>query len=102
MDQKEQEAKTKPDNDSENTSTASTNTAVVALLGHAVCKTSAEQMEDEIYSSGRKLAKSLQRIISPPSQTSASSTLSFLLEIQIELEPPEEKFDGWVTSWNDA
>ena len=97
---KAQEAKTKLD-DSENASTAST-TAVVALLGHAVCKTSAEQMEDEVYSSGRRLAKSLQRIISPPPQTSASSALSFLLEIQIELEPPEEKFDGWVTSWVDV
>ncbi len=95
---KEQEARTKLEN-SENVSSAST-TAVVALLGHAVCKTSAEQMEDEVYSSGRRLAKSLQRIVSPP-QTSSLAPL-FLLETQIELEPPEEKFDGWVTSCVDA
>ncbi len=85
---KEQEIKTSP------TST----TTVVALLGHAVCKTSAEQMEDEVYSSGRRLAKSLEKITSPPS-TDSMPAPSPLLETQIELESPEEKFDGWITSW---
>ena len=70
-------------------------TAAVALLGHAVCKTSAEQMEDEIYSSGRRLAKAIQRITNQPKSLDAP----YLLETQIELEPPEEKFDGWITSW---
>ena len=77
-------------------------TAMVALLGHAVCKTSAEQMEDEVYSSGRRLAKSLQRITAAPQPSNLSSTStepSFLLETQVELEPPEEKLDGWVASW---
>ena len=70
-------------------------TAAVALLGHAVCKTSAEQMEDEVYSSGRRLAKAIQRITNQPISLDAP----YLLETQIELEPPEEKFDGWITSW---
>ena len=78
-------------------SSSTSTTAVVALLGHAVCKTSAEQMEDEVYSSGRRLAKSLEKIITaPPSSVPAPS---FLLETQIELESPEEKFDGWISSW---
>jgi len=71
-----------------------TTIAMVALLGHAVCKTSAEQMEDVVYASGRRLAKSLQSIVAAPEPPSAAS----LLEIQIELEAPEEKFDGWVRS----
>ncbi len=70
-------------------------TAGIALLGHAVCKTSAEQMEDEVYSSGRRLAKAIQRISDQPK----SSDPPYLLETQIELESPEEKFDGWITSW---
>lgn len=78
-------------------------TGMVALLGHSVCKTSAEQMEDEVFSSGRRLAKSLRNMISTPqsssSQPTASSKPKFLLETHIELEPPEEKFDGWLESW---
>lgn len=95
---KEQKAKTKIKDDSDNTTSSTCTTAAVALLGHAVCKTSAEQMKDEVYSSGRRLAKSLQKIIVSPFQ----SEPSFLLETQIELESPEEKFDGWITSWVDV
>jgi len=77
-------------------------TGMVALLGHSVCKTSAEQMEDEVFSSGRRLAKSLQSIIETPRSSLSGLTgtkPSFLLETHIELEPPEEKFDAWVESW---
>lgn len=89
----------------ETKTTLTTTTAVVALLGHSVCKTSAEQMADEVFSSGRRLAKSIQNIIIVPTPSSMASSSSataiapkFLLETQIELEPPEEKFDGWVES----
>ena len=90
------------------TTTTTTTTAVIALLGHSVCKTSAEQMADEVFSSGRRLAKSIQKSIvvrTPLSASSSTATATatasvpkFLLETQIELEPPEEKFDGWVES----
>lgn len=75
-----------------------TTTALVALLGHSVCKTSAEQMADEVYSSGRRFAKSIQSLVWVSEQSKAPR---FLLETQIELEAPEEKFDGWVHSWNE-
>mmetsp|Transcript_13501 Transcript_13501/g.37959 ORF Transcript_13501/g.37959 Transcript_13501/m.37959 type:complete len:211 (+) Transcript_13501:391-1023(+) len=77
------------------TSGSSATIAIVALLGHAVCKTSAEQMADEVFSSGRRLAKSIRGLV-PESST---ITPRFVLETQVELEPPEEKFDPWVKSW---
>lgn len=89
----------------ENTTTTCTCTCMVALLGHSVCKTSAEQMADEVFSPGRRLAKTLQKFLAataPPSAvlpTANKTNPTFLLETQIELEPPEEKFDGWVQSW---
>ena len=76
--------------------TTTTTVAAVALLGGAVCKTSAEQMEDQIYASGRKLAKALKTIAA---NSNDGDGPSFRLETQIELEAPEEKFDGWVRSW---
>ena len=80
----------------------STTIAAVALLGHAVCKTSAEQMEDEVYASGRRLAKALRGIAANDGDDdNETSVPAFQLETQIELEAPEEKFDGWVRSWVD-
>mmetsp|Transcript_8261 Transcript_8261/g.17845 ORF Transcript_8261/g.17845 Transcript_8261/m.17845 type:complete len:223 (-) Transcript_8261:74-742(-) len=78
-------------------------TAIVALLGHSVCKTSAEQMADEVFSPGRRLAKSIQSFVVSASQSSTkvAGAHKFLFETQIELEPPEEKFDAWVQSWID-
>jgi hypothetical protein len=92
---------TKEENLTSDKTSPATITVVVALLGHSVCKTSAEQMEDEVFSSGRRLAKSLQRIVAAPPSSHLAATANaptFLLETQIELEPPEEKFDGWVQS----
>ena len=93
--------------DQQEKNATTTCTCMVALLGHSVCKTSAEQMADEVFSPGRRLAKTLQKFLAAtasPSALSPSSPISssvpkFLLETQIELEPPEEKFDGWVQSW---
>lgn len=93
-------SKTREENENSHKILPTVSACVVALLGHSVCKTSAEQMEDEVYSSGRRLAKSIQSIISATqSSLSAQTPPNFLLETQIELEPPEEKFDGWVESW---
>lgn len=58
----------------------------VALLGHAVCRTSSEQMADEIFGPGRKLARRL-----------VASTTADVLEVQVELAGPEEEFDGWLS-----
>jgi hypothetical protein len=110
---KEQQENNKKKSKSEenNNNTTTTTTCMVALLGHSVCKTSAEQMEDEVFSPGRRLAKTLQKFLTTTApQQSSSSSLSavpttatnhpaFLLETQVELEPPEDKFDGWVQSW---
>mmetsp|Transcript_6013 Transcript_6013/g.14909 ORF Transcript_6013/g.14909 Transcript_6013/m.14909 type:complete len:202 (-) Transcript_6013:122-727(-) len=83
---------------SSSSSTTTTTTAAIALLGGAVCKTSAEQMEDQVYASGRKLANSLRKTIADD-EDEKSEAPAFRLETQIELEAPEEKFDGWVRSW---
>ena len=103
---KEQENKIKSDdkgNESDKSpTTTTTTTCVVALLGHSVCKTSAEQMEDEVFSAGRRLAKSLQGFMAATQssfQPPTATTQKFVLETHVELEPPEEKFDGWVESW---
>jgi len=83
---------------SSSSSTTTTTTAAIALLGGAVCKTSAEQMEDQVYASGRKLANSLRKTIADD-EDEKSEAPAFRLETQIELEAPEEKFDGWIRSW---
>jgi hypothetical protein len=61
----------------------------IALLGHSVCKTSAEQMADQVFGPGRRMAKTLQH-------TSGCTPLIDTLETQIELVGPEEAFDGWI------
>jgi hypothetical protein len=82
------------------------NQLVVILLGHAVCSNSAMQTESEIYRHGRKLAyfllegdnnrddsnyrdKVLQSNIFNKSE-------GLLLEIQVELEDPKDKFDPFI------
>jgi hypothetical protein len=59
---------------------------VVALLGHAICHNSANQMESEIFRAGRKLAKGL----------GAEKGGGMLLETQVELESPEATFDPFI------
>lgn len=61
----------------------------VALLGHAVCKTSAEQAGDETFAAGRRLARTIlrpkRRLLMLP-----------VLETQIELVDPTVEFDPWL------
>lgn len=61
----------------------------VALLGHARCENSAQQMKDTIYAGGRKLDTSLQK-------NSALVSLVSRLEMQAELENPATTFDPWI------
>lgn len=93
----EEESKEQEDCVTPTNNTTTTTTTIVALLGHAVCKTSAEQMADEVYSSGRRFVKSIQSIV--PQSSSTTTAPKFVVETQIELEAPEEKFDGWMQSW---
>uniref|UniRef100_A0A7S4K9M1 Uncharacterized protein n=1 Tax=Odontella aurita TaxID=265563 RepID=A0A7S4K9M1_9STRA len=67
----------------------------VALLGHARCENSAQQMGDTIYTAGRRFEKALLKcaLFSPPSPTIAKR-----LETQAELRSPEDEFDLWVSS----
>lgn len=60
----------------------------VALLGHARCETSAAQMEDTVFGTGRKFHAALR---------SRSAFSGDRLEIQAELEGPEAPggFDEW-------
>ena len=61
----------------------------VALLGHARCENSAQQMKDTIYGGGRKLDAALQK-------NSMLVPLISRLELQAELENPATTFDPWI------
>jgi hypothetical protein len=72
-------------------------TFAIALLGHAVGKTSAEQMSDQIFAAGRRLSKMLQSMQHAGLGAEIMDRkASLLLETQVELVPPEDAFDGWV------
>ena len=60
----------------------------LALLGHAVCKASAEQLNEQIFSAGQRLAKTLENCWGSP--------LVERLETQVELVTPEDAFDPWI------
>ncbi len=63
----------------------------VALLGHARCENSAQQMKDTIFNGGRKFGKQMQEYFK-------DSQFPDRLEIQAELDGPEMSggFDEWV------
>jgi hypothetical protein len=60
----------------------------VVLLGHARCENSAQQMKDTIFTAGRKFDKVLDG--------SFGARLRDRVEVQAELEGPDESFDPWV------
>jgi hypothetical protein len=64
----------------------------VALLGHAVCDNSAKQMADAVFGAGRRLIRALQK----KKSTGGECCPVFAVETQVELDAPEEAFDGWV------
>lgn len=63
------------------------NYIAVALLGHARCENSAQQMKDTIFTAGRKFDKAA---------TGLGARLIDRVEVQAELEGPEVVFDPWV------
>ena len=84
------------------------NQLVVILLGHAVCSNSAMQTESEIYRHGRKLAYFLLEEDNNNRGDSNNfgdevrqsnifnKSEGLLLEIQVELEDPKDKFDPFI------
>ena len=62
----------------------------IALLGHARCENSANQMSDTIYNHGRKLDRSIDEMIGHRKRKR--------LETQVELEGPDSPggFDEWL------
>ena len=87
--------------------------AAVALLGHAVCKTSSEQASDEIFMAGRRFVKSLtiqaqkqqhQQHPQPQQHHHPERDMNIIvptLETQVELVDPDAEFDPWLeTLWN--
>lgn len=75
----------------------------IALLGHARCENSAQQMKDTIFSNGRKFHQRLFQNIMDASQTKSGVSywdVEDILEAQVELEGPDAPggFDEWVTN----
>jgi hypothetical protein len=63
----------------------------IALLGHARCENSAQQMKDTIFTNGRKFQQAIVR----KSSKEGVNTDARTLEIQAELEGPGG-FDEWI------
>jgi hypothetical protein len=66
----------------------------VALLGHARCETSAAQMADTIFGTGRRFEKALSTSTNPVFTNITPQQRR--LEEQVELCGPEIAFDPWV------
>lgn len=66
----------------------------IALLGHARCENSAQQMKDTIFSNGRKFHQAIVR----KALKEGENAVSRKLEIQAELEGPDTPrgFDEWI------
>jgi len=85
------------------------NQLAIALLGHARCENSAQQMKDTIFNSGRKLYKIIQHSIRRGKQGFESNCFSWylsedMLELQVELEGPDAPggFNEWVVKILDS
>lgn len=69
----------------------------IALLGHARCENSANQMKDTIFGNGIKFCKAVKNLLEADGDTDANDLFSSL-EVQVELEGPDAAggFDEWV------
>jgi len=67
----------------------------IALLGHARCDNSANQMKDTIFNHGRKFHKCIE-----VHQSSSKLNTREILEVQVELEGPDKPggFDEWIST----
>ena len=73
----------------------------IALLGHARCENSAQQMSETIFNNGRKFHQRLLLELNAPQRESEKKywRIEDRLEVQVELESPDDRdgFDDWVT-----
>ena len=69
----------------------------IALLGHARCENSANQMKDTIFANGRRLRKGVVGVLGAGVDINVGDAVPSL-EVQVELEPPEVAggFDEWI------
>jgi hypothetical protein len=77
------------------------NYTAVALLGHAVCKTSSEQAGDETFSAGRRFVQSIQHQLRQEQEDQRQDVQRMVLvkpvlETQVELVSPDKAFDPWL------
>ena len=72
----------------------------IALLGHARCENSANQMKDTIFGNGRKFLKAVVGLLKAAAPENSKDELSLVesLEVQVELEGPDSPggFDEWI------
>mmetsp|Transcript_3992 Transcript_3992/g.11350 ORF Transcript_3992/g.11350 Transcript_3992/m.11350 type:complete len:212 (-) Transcript_3992:2552-3187(-) len=72
----------------------------IALLGHARCENSANQMRDTIFGNGRKFRKAVMGWSKANASENSGNKLSSgeSLEVQVELEGPDSPggFDEWI------
>ena len=72
----------------------------IALLGHARCENSANQMKDTIFGNGRKFLKAVVGLLKAAAPENSKDELSSVesLEVQVELEGPDSPggFDEWI------
>lgn len=66
----------------------------IALLGHARCDNSGKQMKDTIFNHGRKF----HQCIEAATRTSVNTNVVEKIEVQVELEGPDQPggFDEWA------
>lgn len=74
----------------------------IALLGHARCDNSANQMKDTIFNYGRKFHKCFLSLLASNSSSGKGNTSSYIqkIEVQAELDGPDVSggFDDWLKS----
>ena len=72
----------------------------IALLGHARCENSANQMKDTIFGNGRKFLKAVVGLLKAAASDNSKDELNSVenLEVQVELEGPDSPggFDEWI------
>ena len=72
----------------------------IALLGHARCENSANQMKDTIFGNGRKFLNAVVGLLKAAASNNSKDELSSVenLEVQVELEGPDSPggFDEWI------
>lgn len=88
-------------NSTDNTATSENKPKVaIALLGHARCENSANQMKDTIFGNGRKFLKAVVGLLNVAASDNSKDGLSSVesLEVQVELEGPDSPggFDEWI------